>query len=101
MHKDLNTFSTYDSDKELFEKLGLELFKEIPNWTKIEVGVIKKYGDTIKISVEGCPAQFWTVKITWNVGEYENSKTIETGSGGLSTYWESIEMIANGLLTIE
>ena len=95
---DLDTFSTYRLDKELFEKLGLKEYKQIKNWETIEVGVVETDCYSIKISVQGCPVQFFTAEITPK-GEAKTIK-VETGSGCLSKYWESIEGIAEGMLVV-
>lgn len=95
---DLDTYSTYSSDKELFEKLGLKEYKQIKNWDTIEVGVVETDCYKIKISVQGCPAQFFTAEITPK-GKAKTIK-IETDSGCLSKYWDSIKLIAEGMLTV-
>jgi len=94
----MTTFSTYYGDQELFIELGLNKFKDIPNWTSIRVGEILFFGCKIEIWVEGAPAQFWTFNIEFPEGE---RKRVSTGSGSLSDYWKSITDICSGCLIIE
>jgi len=96
--KDLNTYGTYPTDYDLFTKLGLNKFKEIPNWSSVRVGKTTLFECNIEIWVEGCPAQFWTINIEFGDG---SKKRVSTGSGTLSEYWKSIEDICSGCLVVD
>lgn len=90
--------STYIPDYELFERLNLNKFKDVEHWKQIKIGKCEVSNCEVEIHVEGAPAQFWTIYITFSMGE---KKKISTGSGALSDYWKSIEDICSGRLTIE
>lgn len=92
-----DTYSIYPTDYDLFTKLGLNKFKEIPNWTSIRVGETTLFDSNIEIWVEGAPAQFWTINIQFEDGR---KKRVSTGSGALSDYWKSIEDLCSGCLVI-
>lgn len=96
--KDLDTYSTYYEDQDLFTELCIPRFKEIPNWTSIRVGETYVSDCKVEIWVEGAPAQFWTFNIEFPQGE---KKRVSTGSGSLADYWKSIEYMCSGCLIIE
>jgi hypothetical protein len=93
------TASTHSSDTALFKTLGLEVFSEIPSNIERFVGEVNfKNGSKAKIWVRPMPAQFW--KIEMFLSEYKRVVVITTGSGALSTFWNTIKLIADGMLDI-
>ena len=91
---------TYSRDLALFENLGLKLFN-IDNQEKHFVGEyrFRDYDDVVvKIFVCCRPAQFWFFEIN----SPENGKfEVSTGSGALGDYWNTVELIATGMLDIK
>lgn len=90
---------TYPWDYDLFDKLGLPRFT-IKDRNKQLLGVYRHpdYENAcVEISVTCMPAQFWHFKIITAEGQIYN---VNTGSGSLSTYWPSIELIFEGMLVI-
>ena len=88
---------TYSSDIKLFEKLGLKPFSKITPHKEYYVGEVKlDYGSTVKISVYPMPAMFWTFDIY--IAETRKTVIVHTGSGTLSKYWETINLIADNLI---
>lgn len=92
--------TTYQSDLELFGKLRLPTF-EIASHDreKHEVGVVKTDDGMVKIWVQCFPAQFWTFEVHSN--EASNITTFATGSGSLSTYWDVVEQMLQGMVVIK
>lgn len=91
---------TYPWDYDIFVKLGLPNFI-IKDQDKHLLGVYKHpdYEDAfVEISVTCMPAQFWHFKIITAEDQMYN---VDTGSGSLSEYWPSIELILQGMLVIE
>ena len=92
----LSRFSTYPWDLPLFVKLGLLPFAG-DIWETIEVGEVHlESGSTVKVSVEGAPAQFW--KFVIYCAETKRETTLETGSGCFGDYWLFAEKIAQGMV---
>jgi hypothetical protein len=90
---------TYQVDYTLFDELGLNLFVfddqkmhfigeyKFPHYEKASA----------KIYVTCMPAQFWKFEIQTD----ENKIYIlETGSGTLSEYWKTVELVATGMLVL-
>lgn len=95
----LGKSKTYQSDYGLFEKLGLKKF-ETDSQEKLFVGEYKlpEYEKTtVKISVTCMPAQFWEFEVETDEGK---NWLIETGSGALSDYWESVMKVAEGCFVV-
>lgn len=91
--------TTYSWDLPLFEKLGLKPF-EIENQEKTFIGEHKlpDYDKaSVKIWVTCMPAMFWHFEVTTDEGKVFK---IDTGSGSLSNYWDSIEKIATDMLVV-
>lgn len=95
----LGEAKTYQVDLELFQELDLKTFKtdsqeqfvvgeyKLPNYKKAKV----------KISVTCIPAQFWQFEVETDEGRKFH---IETGSGSLSDYWDSIMKVAEGMFVV-
>lgn len=96
----LDSAETYSCDKALFSKLGLKQFS-IADQTERLIGEYKLPEDgvgSVKIWVTCMPAQFWRFEIITSNNEcYE----VATGSGTLSDYWPSIELILTNMLSVE
>lgn len=90
--------TTYEVDKPLFRKLGFKEFS-IGHRDKTLVGTHNTDDYAVNIFVECYPAQFWTFEIK----EKESDKVIElnTGSGSMSEYWGTVELIIDGMLKIK
>ena len=95
----IDTYSTYESDKKLFKHLGLTVAKNVPNWETVQLGIVETDNYSIKLSVMGCSAQFYTAEITRK--DTNDYLEVTTGSGELSNFWSSIELIAQGMLGIK
>lgn len=90
---------TYPSDLKLFEKLGLKPF-ETENQEQIFLGEYKlpHYEKAkIKIYVTCMPAQFYQFQV---ISESGIKYKIETGSGTLSEYWESVVKVATDMFEV-
>lgn len=95
----LGEAKTYQVDLELFQELDLKTFKtdsheqfvvgeyKLPNHKKAKV----------KISVTCMPAQFWQFEVETDEG---NKFNIETGSGSLSNYWDSVIKVAEDMFVV-
>lgn len=95
----LGEAKTYQVDLELFQELDLKTFKtgsqeqflvgeyKLPNYEKAKV----------KISVTCMPAQFWQFEVETDEGHKFN---IETGSGSLSDYWDSVMKVAESMFVV-
>lgn len=94
---DLETFSTYDEDKELFQRIGLKPFVG-KNWETLYVGKVKneENNTSVKIWVQGAPAQFFKFEV--KVGD--KITKISTGSGTLSQYWPMIQMMLDNMFVV-
>ena len=96
----LGNATTYACDKALFSKLGLKQFS-IADQTERFVGEYKLPQEevgSVKIWVTCMPSQFWRFEIVNTSNEcYE----VSAGSGSLSDYWPSIELILISLLRVE
>ena len=95
----LGEAQTYRADSELLHKLGLKTFKT-DNQKQFVVGKYKlpNYKKAnVKISVTCMPAQFWQFEVETDEGGKYN---IETGSGSLSDYWDSVLKIAEGMFVV-
>jgi hypothetical protein len=91
-----DTFSTYDHDKPLLADLGLREFSG-KAWEEVYVGEVKVENSTVKVWVQGAPAQFWKFEVRLENEVYR----IETGSGSMTTYWPLVEQVARGCFVIE
>jgi len=83
----------------LFEKLGLKPFKTSSR-DRFLVGEYKlphSEKATIKISVTCLPAKFWCFEV---ITVQDEAFIIETGSGTLSEFWDSVIKVAEGLFTV-
>lgn len=90
---------TYPADLKLFKELGLQPFS-IATREKTYIGQhwFPDYKKTsVKIWVTCMPAQFWTFEVTTESGAIY---LVETGSGLLTEYWDSIEKIATNCLVV-
>lgn len=98
----LSEVKTYSCDEELFRKLKLKPFcfdmDKVKNRVRV-VGKVKTDNGSVKIWVEGHPAQFWKFEVVDKDGG--NKYLIETGSGSLSDYWPAIEKMANNMFVIK
>ena len=96
----LYTAQTYTWDLDLFTKLGLQPFKS-QNQKKLFVGeYVPNRGEEetkVKIWVTCLPAMFWEFEI--NTVEGKHFK-VQTGTGSLTTFWDSVMLIADNMLTI-
>jgi len=93
------TASTYSSDTTLFKTLGLEVFSKIPSNIEHFVGEVNfNNGSKAKIWVYPMPAQFWKIEIF--LVESKRVVVITTGSGAFSNFWNTIKLIADGMLDI-
>ena len=89
----------YDWDKKLFSELGLEMFSiDDQEWHEIGEHKLPEHDQaSIKVSVCCMPAQFWKFEIQTEEGERYK---VQTGSGSLTTYWESIKLIAQNMMVV-
>lgn len=96
----LSMAKTYRVDLELFNKLGLNPFT-VHDKEELFVGEYKvpEYNNVIiKIWVSCWPAQFWRFEIdTSEGGKY----SVETGSGSLTSYWDSVMQIAESMFVVK
>jgi hypothetical protein len=91
---------TYNWDLQLFHKLGLKTFKT-NSQEKLFVGEYKlpHYEKTkVKISVTCLPAQCWSFEVET---DEDDRFEIETGSGCLSLYWDSVMKVAEGMFVVK
>lgn len=89
---------TYDWDKPLFKELGLKEFSFDKNQTVyVFIGETLYEGVKVRIFVSTMPAQFWKFDFISCGKKY----VIETGSGSLTTYWNFIKQILDGMLEIK
>lgn len=91
------TFRTYDVDQHLLRKLGLKTFVG-KIWEKIYLGEVKNEENetSVKVWVQGAPAQFWVFEFS----NEDKITKISTGSGTLSEYWPSIELMLENMFVI-
>jgi hypothetical protein len=90
------TAKTYSKDYDLFAKLGFKRFS-IDDQFKTLIGTYSFDDESfIKVWVTCFPAQFWHFEIY--CAEVDKTYYFATGSGCLSDYWNSIELIATGML---
>ncbi|MFB6318400.1 hypothetical protein [Saccharicrinis sp. FJH54] len=90
---------TSNSDLFLFNKLGLVPF-DIDDQDKHYLGIHTLDSNpvaSIKIFVTCMPAQFWEFEVTTIEGQ---KYVLQTGSGPLSIFWESIVLVAQNMLSI-
>lgn len=96
----LGEAKTYTSDLQLFQELGLNTFQTYNSET-LFVGEYKLPDHdkaNVKISVTCMPAQFWHFEVETD----EDCKySINTGSGALSTYWQSVLHVAQGCFLVD
>ena len=95
----LRTSSTYEWDLVLFKKLGIDTFTT-EEQEKIYLGEHKfeHYEKAkVKIWVTCLPAQIWEFEVTT---DEDKVFSIETESGSLCDYWDSIEKIATDMLVV-
>ena len=86
--------STYDKDLPLFRKLGLEVFRDLPNGT-YNLGTVKgKGGGEAEVLVKLWPAMFFGFHITSSEGE---KFVVNTGSGSLTDFWPSVELVMDSM----
>jgi hypothetical protein len=90
---------TLKTDLLLFKELGLTPFRaklgERTLVGKVQLGS----GSYVKIWVSAAPAQFWYFEVY--CAESEKVYKVSTGSGSLTSYWESVRKIAEGLFIID
>lgn len=91
--------STYTEDYKIFKELGLEPFKDLDTHKRHFVGDFKRPDELVKIYVEPYPAQFWVFEIYNKDGK--KIQEISTGSGSLRDYWQTVEQMLNGMISIE
>ena len=92
------TFSTYYEDKELLQRIGgLKPFVG-KTWETLYVGEVKneENNTSVKIWVQGAPAQFWKFEVKVD----DKINKISTGSGSLTMYWPTIQLMLNNMVTI-
>lgn len=90
----------YPQDEALYEKLGFKKF-ETDNSEEIFLGEYKLEDyDRAKVKcwVTCMPPKFYRFEIFTE--EYE-TYTVSTGSGNLIDYWNSIDLIATGMLVLK
>lgn len=93
------TASTSSSDFLLFKIIGLKVFHKIPCNIEYYAGEVElENHSTIKVWVYPAPAMFWKFEVY--VAETENTVIVSTGSGTLNDFWNSIKLIAEGMLDI-
>ena len=97
---------THIQDFALFKKLGLERFENVPHGKQHEVGVVDDHGSEydyhVAISVRCIPAQFWHFSIVLHKDDVEHQRIeLSTGSGALSDYWPTIELLLDNMLVIK
>lgn len=90
--------TTYEVDKPLFRKLGFKEFN-IGNNDKTLIGTHNVEDFIVSVFVECYPAQFWTFEIEKK--ETGNVIELRTGSGVMSEYWNTVELIIGGMLEIK
>lgn len=95
---DFDTVTTYQNDLALFKKLGLKPFSTKCKETYF-VGKLKNDYGNVDIKVTGLPAQFWEFDI-WCATNQKHTK-LSTGSGSLSEYWPTVELILKDMIVIE
>ena len=96
------TAETYSWDLKLFHKLGLKTFHIdiTKNKKDYYIGKVKfENGSYVKIWVYCCPAQFWHFEVYDNDGK--RFYKVRTGSGSLSDYWPSVDLIARNMFVVE
>ncbi|MCL4305860.1 hypothetical protein KJZ99_08080 [bacterium] len=88
---------TYSDDLPLFEQLGLPTVDLTSPVQDYEVGTALLSGGSavVRITLDAHPAQFWKFYITDAEG---HSSVYRLGSGTLSSFWPSIQLIADNLL---
>jgi len=80
-----------NTDKELFERLGLNKIECKKYYEEYYLGEVVKKGDTgykIKIWVSVAPAKFWKFEVFTN--ENKTTTILTTGSGNLCVYWDTM-----------
>ena len=96
----LSTASVCSTDRPLFRALGLPLFSDIPTGEDYYVGEVKFENESVvKVWVCPMPALFWKAEI--NCNGTKKVIRISTGSGALVNFWQSIRLIAEGMLDID
>lgn len=95
----LDEVSAYSCDVPLLNKLRLKVFESIDIHKEYYLGMVKTDNGTVKIWVEGHPAQFWRAEIKDN--ESGNTYEVKTGSGSLSDFWKSFELMANNMMVVK
>lgn len=82
------------TDIDLFDKLGLTTFTELPAANTFDCGVARLEQGIVHILVSSMPAKFWTFTI-----HRTNAPTVdvmETGSGDLYQFWPFVEAVLDG-----
>lgn len=93
----LMTGSTYVDDYLLFDKLKLKRFKYLYK-EEYFVGEVKEKEYSVKIFVNCLPSQFWRFEI---IDVNNKHFQLSSGSGCLSDFWPSIELLAKNMLAIK
>lgn len=100
----------YGRDLALFEKLGLTPWVNIPHAKPHCVGRVRGKGAEdhyeVKVSVTCLRAACWDIEIRLfrfdEKGEVERQRIkLSTGSGCLSDYWPTIELLLDNMLVID
>lgn len=82
------------TDLDLFKKLGLQEFRELPAHNSFVCGTAKTDSGSVHVQVHSMPAKFWTFTIHRN--DAEEVEIMETGSGDLHQFWPYVEAVLEG-----
>jgi hypothetical protein len=97
--KPMEFTSSTAADHALFKTLGLKPFNEIPSGSDYFVGEANfENGAKAKIWVRPMPAQFWKFEIVFS--KADKKIIISTGSGTLSSFWNTIKLFADGMFEV-
>lgn len=92
-------YNVTKKEKEFIESLGLVAPEKYPKNQKYIIGT-KDFedGSSVNIWVNAMPARFWEFEII--PSGINKTVTMSTGSGSLSDFWGSIELIASNMLAV-
>lgn len=91
---------TPQKDLELFNRLGLKPFS-IPQRQKHYLSRLYYEGGFVEIGVKGLPALFWEITVVRkNDDGHTVTYVLETGSGALSDFWPTVDMLMDGMLKV-
>ena len=100
---DLKTATTYDSDMELYRKLGLKTFKQLPAWEYLFLGTVVFMDEKtmVRVRIGTMPAQYFKFTIIRTSGDSRFAGELSTDTGCLYNYWETVEKIVLGQMLVK